>query len=126
MPENIPEDVRQFILEHIDSIAQLEGLLLLRSEASSQYSAVQISRRLYISEAEAEHLLNQLEASGLLVKEGILFSYKPRLEALEQKVKELSEAYSRYLVPVTHLVHSKSKLKVQEFANAFRIRKDKD
>jgi hypothetical protein len=36
------------------------------------------------------------------------------------------ELYSRQLVPVTHLIHSKPRpARVQEFAEAFRLRKDK-
>jgi hypothetical protein len=37
--EPIPDDVREFILGHIDSIAQLEALLLLRRNPSTTWNA---------------------------------------------------------------------------------------
>jgi hypothetical protein len=36
----------------------------------------------------------------------------------------LADVYARYLVPVTNLIHAKPKSRVQEFADAFKLRKD--
>lgn len=129
MPDSvIPGDVRGFILENIDSIAQLEGLLLLRADPQLGYKAGTIAERLYITESEADFLLSQLVERGLLIKDDKtqLYSYQPKSEELRDMIKKLSDIYSHYLLAVTHLVHSKSKSRVQEFANAFRIRKEKD
>ena len=41
-------------------------------------------------------------------------------------VGQVADLYSRYLVPVTNLIHTKKTSRIQEFADAFRIRKDKD
>ena len=40
-------------------------------------------------------------------------------------LERLAEIYAKHLVPVTNLIHSKPKPRIQEFADAFRLRKDK-
>lgn len=125
----IPEDVRQFVLHNIDSIAQWEGLLLLRAEPSAAWGVDTIARRLYISEEEVIKLLEQLQARGFLAAEKRetthFYRYQPKNQELDEMVCRLAELYARYLVPITHLIHSKPKRsKIQKFADAFRLRKD--
>jgi len=48
----IPDEVKQFILNNIDSIAQLEALLLLRNNAEHDWTVDTVAKRLYISEQE--------------------------------------------------------------------------
>jgi hypothetical protein len=45
----IPDDVRAFLLQHLDAIAQLEALLLLRADPTCAWSAETIAKRLYIT-----------------------------------------------------------------------------
>lgn len=128
MPSDvIPLDIRKFILQNIDSVAQLEGLLLLRVNAEKSYNTETIAKRLYINQDEAEELLHQLMERGLLSVDGknpTLYQYAPQNPELERMVKQVVELYARYLVPVTHLIHSKPKSKIQKFADAFWIRKE--
>jgi hypothetical protein len=123
----IPQDVQQFVLQNIDSIAQLEGLLLLRSDPAKAWSAADLAQRLYIGEPETAQLLAQLLARELLAVTGstpLVYSYRPKTADLEQMVDRLAKVYAKYLVPVTHLVHSKPRSRIQEFSDAFWIRKD--
>jgi len=126
MVENvIPEDVRQFILQNIDSIAQIEGLVLARSTPGTQWSAEAIAQKLFISKAEAMTLLSRLSARGFFMETesgAALYRYQPASSELDKLVERTVEVYARYLIPVTHLIHSKPR--VQEFADAFLIRKD--
>jgi hypothetical protein len=127
MPEKIPDDIRQFILQSIDSIAQWEGLLLLRDHPQARWSAQELARNLYISDADAAGLLRQLAGQGFLAVSGEEsaphFQYRPAPE-LEQITARAAEFYKKALIPVTNLIHSKSRKRVQEFADAFKIRKD--
>jgi hypothetical protein len=50
--ELIPHDVRQFILESIESVAYLEALLLLRSDRKGQWSCEAVANRLYIDQKQ--------------------------------------------------------------------------
>jgi hypothetical protein len=128
MPSDvIPLDIRKFILQNIDSVAQLEGLLLLRVNAEKSYNTETIAKRLYINQDEAAELLHQLMERGFLSADGknpTLYQYAPQNPELEPMVKQVVELYARYLVPVTHLIHSKPKSKIQKFADAFWIRKE--
>jgi hypothetical protein len=122
----IPDDVSQFILDHIDSIAQLEALLLLRRDPTEKWSAATLAQRLYTSEKQTLDALERLCAAGLAVAAGesVLYSYQPNTAELRNLVDRTAEVYSKHLVPITNLIHSKPKTRVQEFADAFKIRKD--
>jgi hypothetical protein len=123
----IPDDVARFILEKIDTIAQLEALLLLRGDPNRTWSSSILSQRLYTSEKETVDALERLCAAGLTVplrSNPILYRYEPISPELRALVDRTAEAYSKHLVPVTNLIHSKPKTRVQEFADAFRIRKE--
>lgn len=127
MPEDvIPEDVRSFVLENIDTVAQLEGLLLFRANRGAAMKPEEIAARLYISDEETEYFMNELAARGLLAKNSSgLLEYWPKSPHLEEMVNKLAEVHAKYLVPLTQLIHSKPKTRFQKFADAFRIRKDK-
>ena len=62
----IPDDVRAFLLQHLDSIAQLEALLLLRADPTCTWSAETLAKRLYITAQEAAVVLACLAAGHFL------------------------------------------------------------
>jgi hypothetical protein len=122
--EVIPDDLGNFILRHIDSVAQLEALLLLRAHADEGWDTKQTATRLYASEHEVSEALAQLCSDGLLdCSEGI---YRYRGGTAEQRamVDRLADTYSRHLIPVTNMIHAKPR-RIREFANAFRFRRDR-
>jgi hypothetical protein len=124
----IPDDVAQFILDKIDSVAQMEALLLLRSDPREEWNLVSLAKRLYISEADTADILTRLCSDGFVASittEPPLYRYQPSSTDLRVMVDRMAEVYSKHLVPVTNLIHTKPKTRVQEFADAFRLRKDK-
>jgi hypothetical protein len=124
----IPADIRQFILNRIDSIAQLEALLLLRSDPRMEWSVEVVAQRLYISEHETALILVRLCAEGFLIahnSQSSSYQYFPSSSRLKEIVDRLADSYSKHLVPVTNLIHGKSKNRIQEFADAFRLREEK-
>lgn len=126
MPSRIPEEVQRFILTSIDSIAQLEALLLLRHHAHQKWTCAQIAERIYISEPQAAALLSRLVARGFIAAESTdpsQFSYQPKREEIAQCIDQLADMYAKYLVPVTNLVHQKSKRDITEMADAFKLKK---
>jgi hypothetical protein len=127
--ELIPEDVRQFIVDKIDSVAQLEGLLLMSKNPETDWSIEALSQRLYTSHQQTEGVLTHLYSLGfLIVRENtpLTFHYQPKSAKLAEMVDRLAEIYSKYLVPVTNLIHAKPETKVQQFADAFKFRKKED
>ena len=63
----IPDELRQFILDKIDSVAQLEALLLLRADPSTDWNAAAVAKRLYVDETEARAVLARSLEEKLLI-----------------------------------------------------------
>ena len=125
----IPDDVRQFIVDKIDSVAELEALLLFNRNPETDWSRETLAQGLYISPEQTEPIIRRLFALGFLaVKEenNLTYHYQPSSEHLADLVDRTAEIYSKYLVPVTHLIHSKPQTKVQQFADAFKFRQEED
>jgi hypothetical protein len=98
--EFIPDDITQFIIEKIDSVAQLEALLLLRSSPEEKWSVRALSGRLYINEKETAEVLAQLRMNGFAIDktgEPPLYQYQPASVELQQKVDRVAEIYSKHL-----------------------------
>ena len=125
----IPSEVQQFILKHIDSVAELEALLIMAGHARETWTVEGIARRLYIPEHDTAALLTHLHAQGLICQESVeplRYRFKRESDALSGLVGQTSAIYARHLVPVTNLIHSKMTTRIQKFADAFKLRKEKD
>jgi hypothetical protein len=122
--ERIPSEVREFILRHIDSIAQLEALFLLRGNPREAWDPKRLSRRLYTSEQETVELLAKLASDGFLRIQEEGFYYECTEDDQRALVDKLADIYARQLIPVTNLIHAKPR-RVRQFADAFRLRKDR-
>lgn len=123
-PVAIPRRVRRLILEAIDSVAELEALLLLRETAGQAWTPDAASARLYVSRHVAAYSLSALAHRGLLKETDAGFIYEPLAPALGEDVAALAASYSQSLIAVTQLIHSKPPPSVQDFARAFRLRND--
>ncbi|NDF12352.1 MAG: hypothetical protein EB060_06030 [Proteobacteria bacterium] len=125
--ETIPEDISEFILQHIDSIAELEGLLIFHLDPQKNWTAEALAGELYIDKSQAETLLRRLVERGFITERTTTvttYQYQHVSENLTSTVTRVADIYRQFLVPITHLIHSKPKSKVQQFADAFKIRKD--
>lgn len=125
----IPDEVKQFIVEQIDSVAELEGLLLISRHPEIEWSSENLAQRLYTTQQQTAEVLEHLFSLGFLAnKEGkqSVYHYQPRIPALAELVESVAEVHSKYLIPVTNLIHSKPQTKVQQFADAFKFRKKED
>lgn len=124
--ELIPCDIARFIIEKIDSVAQLEALLLLCRSPGERWSVRAVAGRLYIAEEQTAQVLAYLCLQGFVMKAGEppYYQYQPSSRELQEMVDRVVEIYSKHLVPVSNLIHAKPKTRVQEFADAFKFRKD--
>lgn len=121
--EMVPLELRAFLLRHLDSIGQLEALLLLHRERHRAWNAGEVARRLYTSEADATGILAHLAADGLIVAGDDGFRYCPASVEEADAVEKLAVTYARHLIAVTNIIHAKPR-RVREFANAFKFKKD--
>jgi hypothetical protein len=120
----ISDDVRVFLDECIDSVAELEALLLLCESPDQDWRVSELARRLYVDEAEAGKILSSLVSCELAITDGTLFRYQARDTERHMLVGKVAATYARSLVPVTKLIHDKT-TGIRKFADAFKIRKDK-
>ena len=119
----------QFITDHVESVMQLEVLLLLAGQPGQAWSAADLAQQLRIDPAWVDGQLRAMVAKGLVVlvdgPPGPQFRYAPRTPELARAVDELAHAYADRRVTVIGLIFSKPVDKLRSFADAFRIRKDK-
>jgi hypothetical protein len=121
----IPEGVRRLIADRIDSIPELEALLLFRDNRERGWTAEDAGKRLYVSTLVAGYILGILSERGFFSNQGEQYLYAPESPELAAAVDQLATSYSRHLVAVTEIVHSKPSRNVLAFADAFRLRKAK-
>jgi hypothetical protein len=120
--DTIAGDVRRFILTSVPSVPYLEALRLLRAEASTRWGAPRLARRLYVADAAARALLEQLEQGGVAVRVGNdEYEYRPASE-LDALLGRVDAAYAADLVGIAELIHSRME-KRAEFADAFVFKK---
>jgi hypothetical protein len=120
----IPEDVRRLVIEAIDSVPELEALLLLRTHRERAWSVDEAGARLYVSVTVANHVLTALTARGLLAKQDQQYRYGPAKPDVDDVVAHLASTYATNLIAVTRLIHAKSSPSFLQFADAFRLRKE--
>ncbi|HEX3756293.1 MAG TPA: hypothetical protein VHV26_14575 [Rhizomicrobium sp.] len=120
----IADDVREFILLHIDTVAQMEALLLLREDAGQNWTIREVARRLYVSDSAAGEVMGRLVSAGLCAHAAESYRYDPGEPERRALIDRVAEAYSSYLIAVTAIIHDKS-ARIQKFADAFRFRRDK-
>ena len=125
MPSELPADVRRFILTSIPSVPYLEAVLLLRADPAQPWDTAQLARRLYVPERVAAELMETLRASGVAERgeSESTVRYAPTAE-LRHLIDEVAQYYASELVAVTDLIHSRIDRRAQQFADAFRFRKD--
>lgn len=121
----LPEAVQRLIVERIDSVPELEAVLLLRRTRERPWTPAQAGERLYVSTTMASHILALLAERGFLRRDEEEFRYAPESDELDQLVDALANAYSRALIAVTTAIHSKPRSSVRQFADAFVLRKGK-
>ena len=123
----VPLEVQQFVLERIGSIAQLEALIMMRNAPDTWWPSSSLAERLYISERACLTELDALKEQGLLLGReediGWRFRYAPSVGELRELVDRLVYYYSKHLVVISNLIHSKPRTRLHEFSEAFWLKK---
>ena len=122
------DDVLSFIWEEIDSVPELEALLLLWQHRPEAWTAEDLAKRLYISSGETLDLLVDLSRKELItVIPGPpeQFRYEALSDQRNGLMGRLDLTYRRQIVRVSRLIHSKPSSAVRDFARAFRFTREK-
>jgi len=118
----MPEEVRDLIVRHIDSVTQLETLLFLHARSNEQWDAASVAKRLFAPLPDMAAALATLAVDGFLVSERGQYRYAGRHDR-DTAVDALAEAYAHHLIPITNLVHSKAR-HIRTSSDTFKLRKD--
>lgn len=123
----LPDDVHRFLFQNIESVEQLEVLLLVRRTPERGYTAEEIARDLYSHPSSIAQRLGLLAGQGLLreVEPG-RFRYAPSSAELHRTVGCVADTYRERRVAVITLIASKPLENVRAFSDAFRIRRTKE
>jgi hypothetical protein len=123
--EPIPENLHRLILTSIPSVPFLEALLVFRASRERPVGVRELSSRLYMPEKAAFELVLQLREAGIVRSDdgSDAHRYAPDAE-LGAMIDLLATFYARDLIGVTELIHSRTGRKAQQFADAFKWRKD--
>ena len=124
LPPELSDDVVRFIADYIDSVPQLEALLLLWDTAPRAWSIDELAARIYVSPQITQDIVSALERRRLIFRDerGAL-AFSPEAPDAA-RMAEVSGTYRRRLSQVAGLIHSKASLGVLEFARAFRLKKE--
>lgn len=123
--DELPAAIAQFVTLNLDSVAELEALLLVHGTSGERWDVHRLARRLYITDPEAATVLHKLRRRGFVSPDEAGFRYLPQAEALRLDVDALAAAYPRFLIAITQLIHAKPRTALREFSDAFRFREEK-
>jgi hypothetical protein len=123
----IPAHVLRFLEENIDTVPQLETLLMMHEDQDRSWLIADVASRNYTTEQRAMDTLNALQRRGLVSSEESppRFRFDPAKEEVRALVADLARCYQRNLSLVTELIHAKPSASVKEFARAFDLKKDR-
>jgi DNA-binding IclR family transcriptional regulator len=123
----LPEDVHRFLHQNIESVEQLEVLLLLWRTPERGWTSDEVATAVYSHPSSVVRRLAMLYGQGLLrEREAGCYQYAPRTPELHDTVSRLDRMYRERRVAVITLIASKPIENVRAFSDAFRIRRKKE
>lgn len=124
--DDLPEDVRYFLQTSIDSIEQLQVLLLLQAQPDRIWTTSEITFELRSVDSSIQNRLDKLYKRNILARHGdsehkFLPTSTEMLNIIEKVVSE------NQLRPyqIIDAIYSSAEKSIQDFANAFKMRGDK-
>lgn len=128
--EDFPSSVASFIRGRINSVTQLEILLLLYSDPQKEWTALAVSSRLSNTESSVKIHLARLASSSLITirKMSDTLFYRSRTDdsALSASVKQLADAYAKWRFRVIDAIFAEQNENLRNFSESFRLRKENE
>lgn len=121
----LPETLRRFILTSVPSVPFVEAMLIFRQEGAAPVSIEKVARLLYVGERQAADVIGQLRAAGVIEPVPDMGHRYAPSQDLAPMLEVLALFYRSRLVEVTALIHSRTGRLAHQFADAFRLRRDR-
>jgi hypothetical protein len=124
--EEPAEEVLRFITDRIDTVPELEALLLFWEQRPTALTVKQLASRLYVPRGIGAAVIRSLERRKFItsIAGSSQHAYNSAWEPDGEFMAQVAETYRRHLIRVTRLIHSKPSTAVLEFARAFEPKKD--
>lgn len=129
MPEETPgkQQVDRFIMDEIDSVPQLEALLLIWNNRPKNWSSKDMAKALYVSPDMAREVLQHLAQRRLIQevpRSSGQYAFLSESKDRDNLLESVDSTYRKELVRVSTMIHSKGSPALRDFARAFRFKKD--
>lgn len=126
MAQGISEPATALVVDHIESVEQLEVLLLLHRTPNRAHAAADVANELRIDQGSAQRRMEDLVARGLVEPDGAGFVYRTN-NARDAQVRALADAYRERRVSVITLIFSKPQKPAPDparaLADAFKLKR---
>ena len=123
-PEELPAELRAFLHSCIESINQVELLMMMRGSERWR-TAREVAATLHVPAAVARRDLETLAARGLLevtVGSEIEYRYRPKTGDLARYGDLLAQHYVTERQLIFAFVSTRSRIAMKRFADAFKLR----
>jgi hypothetical protein len=125
----LPDAVRSLIISKLPSVWQLEILLHLYGARPRYLTLLELAHALRIESEPLLEQLRELHSRGLAVPDAggeTAFAYFSASLEQDQAVAELAATYRERPVSVISLIYARPAEKIRTFADAFRLRQEKE
>lgn len=125
--QSIPEHVARFLSSHIESVEQLEVLLLLQRSKERSWTAIEVAAELRTATTSAAARLADLCSRGVLraaTGDVPAYTYAAPSDDLDRTILDLARTYAERRVSVITAIYAPPAPAdpLEQFSNAFRIR----
>lgn len=117
----VPDHLKIFIFECVDSVEALEVLLALFRDPDRHWTAACLSDELRLNPNSIAERLERLYECGLLSRDAEGYAYGPRRERVTGLIAQLDGFYRSHRHRVLETIFSPMR-KAHDFARAFRVR----
>jgi predicted ArsR family transcriptional regulator len=127
-PNKQDDEVLRFFLDNIDSVPELEALLLLWQHRPNSWTISDLSKRLYIDPEQTRNILQGLSRKQFIFDDEARsgsYRYQSDSEQRDELIGRAEKMYRREIVRISTLIHSKPSRAIRDFADAFRFTKEK-
>jgi tRNA/tmRNA/rRNA uracil-C5-methylase (TrmA/RlmC/RlmD family) len=122
----IPGELGKFIARYIQSVEQVEILCLMSENPGRSWSEGEVLRAIQSSQESVSNNLRHFTVEHFLTTDSQQnFRFAPENPELAALVAELVKTYRERRVAIVELIYQAPSDTVRNFADAFRIRKEK-
>ena len=128
MPHSFAPSVVAFVTEHVRTLAELQLLIAIIQSGDRWWDAGAAARESGLSVQEARRALDYFGAHNLLdirITGDVRYQFRPGTSALRESAEACAAAFRARPLDLAQLVTGPSPSNVRDFADAFRVRREK-